>query len=739
MTRTSRSLLAALVVSLVTVQAASAQPAAASGRHLVAFRSEAELAKYFEKVVRAREEAERREEEARRKASSCGGSVSVNRRARASAPGDSVVIVGTTHDSHGTPLAGVTVRLRGEEVRTRSDAGGRFRLVTRGSGLPKEHRATLLATLIGFAPRDQEIRFKARDSLTIDLPLCQVTTALQEVVVVGYGSASAQVPGQAKDESITNNQEAAVDEGGIVKVHGRYLIVLRRGRLFTIELGDRSMRPISSVDAFGPDIDPGGAWYDELVTHGDRVVVIGYSYQRGGSELGIFRIDSLGGLRHLSTHHLRSNDYYSARNYASRVVGGKLVMYSPLYLESNDLMASMPAMRRWSGSAEAGRFQPIAMATSVFRPVSNVRMEDIRALHTLTTCDLASEPFTCSARVVMGPAARTFYVSPSAVYLWVSPWRPLNDPRAGGSTVYRMPIDGGAPSAVQVTGSPVDQFSFAERSAELDVLVRGDAAGDAMWRSIFTGGSTALARIPLGAFGDGSQALDVERYTELPDAGSGEFHNRFVGDHLLYGAGAGWVHDARASAAAFVLRVGDVSPAKITLPHGVDRIEAMGRDAVVMGAAADSLYFSAIRLAGTPGAAQRIALANAAQGETRSHGFFYKPDSLGESGTIGLPIASGGRAGYEQLRTGSASVAFIRNDGTTFRIAGRLAARSSETDDACRASCVDWYGNARPIFLRGRIFALLGYELVEGIVTGGAVRDVGRVSFAPRAIHGVAR
>src|SRR5262249_14052019 len=38
----------------------------------------------------------------------------------------------------------------------------------------------------------------------------------------------------AKDdkESITNTQHAGVDEGGIVKLHGDHLVVLRRGRLF---------------------------------------------------------------------------------------------------------------------------------------------------------------------------------------------------------------------------------------------------------------------------------------------------------------------------------------------------------------------------------------------------------------------------------------------------------------------------------------------------------------------------
>ena len=50
-----------------------------------------------------------------------------------------------------------------------------------------------------------------------------------------------------KEESITNTQHAGVDEGGIVKVHGDHLVVLRRGRLFTIAIDDRELWSITDV------------------------------------------------------------------------------------------------------------------------------------------------------------------------------------------------------------------------------------------------------------------------------------------------------------------------------------------------------------------------------------------------------------------------------------------------------------------------------------------------------------
>ncbi|MFM6989660.1 MAG: hypothetical protein ACKOXG_13500, partial [Arenimonas sp.] len=61
------------------------------------------------------------------------------------------------------------------------------------------------------------------------------------------------------------------------------------------------------------------------------------------------------------------------------------------------------------------------------------------------------------------------------------------------------------------------------------------------------------------------------------------------------------------------------------------------------------------------------------------------------------------------------------------------ASPQGRLDDGCRASCVDWYGNARPIFVGERVYALMGYELVEGRIVDGAVTERRRVDYAPRA------
>ncbi|HEX5870210.1 MAG TPA: beta-propeller domain-containing protein [Longimicrobium sp.] len=597
-------------------------------------------------------------------------------------------------------------------------------------------------TLPAFASEaelDAYLRRLAKDQQRLRRESYPQSEAMPAPVAAGVESGVAQdASSRAEGESVTNVQHAGVDEGGIVKVHGDYLVMLRRGRLFTVRVGGNALQPVSAVDAFGPDIDPSASWYDELLVSGDAVVVIGFSYERGGTEVGLFRIDREGRLQHRSTYHLRSNDYYSSRNYASRLIEGKLIFYTPLYLglSETDPFAGFPAMRRWRQGAEQGEFTRILPATRVYQPGRGLDANSGVALHTVTVCDLRSEEMACEGTAVLGPPGRVFYVSPGAVYVWVSDWVRRDGERAAESMLYRIPLDGAGPSALAVRGSPVDQFSFLESAdRHLNVLVRSGADGDGMWHGETTGGSTSLLRVSLESFGDGRATAPAESYRELPSPAGHTFQNRFVGDYLLYGTGSGWgPPEKRAGATLYAVPWLEGSVAQLPLPHGVDRIESMGGDAVVVGTDGQNLHFSAVKLGGRPELAQRYVSANASQGELRSHGFFYKPDGRDE-GILGLPIRGEGVPGYAHLREGSASILFLRNLPSRFEELGALEARADgSADDGCRASCVDWYGNARPLFLRGRIFALLGYEIVEGRLDGGAIREARRISYAPRAV-----
>jgi hypothetical protein len=600
------------------------------------------------------------------------------------------------------------------------------------------------ATLSSFSSDEELIEFlkKVRKPPPPPAPAPMADGA----VTMSESAAPAQEKAAAgDDESITNVQEAGVDEGGIVKNKGDILVILRRGRLFTVSTKNGDLKPLDSIDAFPPDVNPGGDWYDEMLVTEDRVIVIGYSYGRGGTEINRFRLDSEGQLTFEDGYHLRSNDYYSSRNYASRLIGTKLIFYTPLYLPYQvvDLVDWTPGLQRWRGQESASQFKRIVRANNVYVPDKWRDQEDvnIEAMHTVTTCDLTAATMECDAMSVLGPGGRTFYVSSHAVYVWVSSWNRSDNEQGPASLIYRLPLDGSEPSAIGARGAPVDQFSFREDwdDGYLNVLVRSEGGGDAMWNPEFASGSIALLRLPLVQFGNGTEEAARRYYRSLPTpTGPGyNFQNRFVGDYLLYGNGnTWWDPSVKAEASLIATTVRDDEVFTLSLPHGVDRIEAMGRDAVVVGADQKNLYFSAVELTSgsQPTLGDRYTLEGASQGETRSHGFFFKPAKDTDGGVLGLPVARPARPGYTQLFQNSAAIIFLRRANREFAPLGELAAKDENAvDDGCKASCVDWYGNARPIFLRERAFALMGYEIVEGELSQTSIRETRRISFAPGA------
>ena len=546
--------------------------------------------------------------------------------------------------------------------------------------------------------------------------------------------------------SITNNQEADVDEGGIVKMSGDIMVILRRGRLFTVSLAGGETRPIDWINAYPPGVSGSGDWYDEMLVSGNRIVVVGYSYARGGTEINRFRIDPGGRLRFEDAYHLRSNDYYSSRNYASRLIGDRLIFYTPLYLGwNNDPLEALPGIRRWQGETTDRAFRRIATARQVFIAPMLRRSPDaeIDTLHSVTSCNLTAPVLDCSATAVLGPSSRTFYVSGEAVYLWVAN-QPFGRERRTGAAaaVYRLPLGRERPSAVAARGMPVDQFSFQEdrREGMLNVLVRSEGGGDAMWRPEFTSGSVALLRLPLSEFGDGSREARRSDYVWLPQprGETWDFRNRFVGEHVVYGSSvAATARGGSGGGSVVAARVRDGRYTEFPLSHGVGRIEAMGPDALIVGGDGRDLLFTPIELrrGREPRLGDRYALPGAQEGESRSHAFFFRPDPRsreGETGTLGLPVARAAAPEYRRFFGTSAAMLFLHRRERGFAPAGELAANARGTvDDACQASCVDWYGNARPIFLGERIFALLGYELVEGEMERSQIRERGRVNFAP--------
>jgi TonB-dependent starch-binding outer membrane protein SusC len=82
-----------------------------------------------------------------------------------------------TDSKDGAPLSGVTIRVKGTETATVSDQNGNFKISYSGT------RVTLILTYVGY----EELEYQVRGD-NINISLVQGTKALEEVVVVGYGT-----------------------------------------------------------------------------------------------------------------------------------------------------------------------------------------------------------------------------------------------------------------------------------------------------------------------------------------------------------------------------------------------------------------------------------------------------------------------------------------------------------------------------------------------------------------------
>jgi hypothetical protein len=563
-------------------------------------------------------------------------------------------------------------------------------------------------------------------------------------------------PAAPGNPEITNNQNVGVDEGGIVKQIGRHLVMLQDGRVFAVDLGTAAgdaMRLTDRIDVYRSEAKA-ASWYDEMLVLGDRVLITAYNYNENASEITVLRLSPAGKLRREGRFLLSSNDYYSTENYATRLVGDSLVFYAPLPL-ATDGDFEWPRIRRAMGDGEAGTGDALIRATDVYAPPGKI---DDPVLHTVSVCPLKAT-LDCRTTAFVGAPMREFYVSPADAFLWIGapdgmPWAIDYANRRRGAcpggqtrgrtapaTLYRLPLDGGPVGALAVDGVPADQFAFDSKDGRFRALLSDAFTG---CRAAGAPSNLALLDVPLSAFGARLRHVAPRAYVPVPGIAGGQLENRFVGDWLIYGGRDGWSSSPpddtqRLASHLFAVPLADPwGVRRLALPHNAIRIERAGMDAVVTGYRnAEGLSLSYITLDRDPRRASTALLPGRFESEGRSHAFNAWVPRDG-TGLLGIPTTRrewrSGR-GWSDSESSDLSFVAIGAD-RSLAAAGelRMQGRKPGPDYVCKVSCVDWYGNSRPIFTGGRIFALMGTELVEGRLRDGRIREAGRVDLTGRPL-----
>jgi hypothetical protein len=621
-----------------------------------------------------------------------------------------------------------------EAYRDRVRTLGKHRNVLWSQVLPHPNAQTLLAQ---------------NDAQPCDPTLADCDRTLQEAIVTAQRRS-------VRQSSITNNQEADIDEGDIVKQFGRFLIVLQDGRLFCIDTASpgASLHLADRLDIYSSPEDE--VWYDELLINGNNLVVTGYNYGEEATEINLIAIDAAGHLELRARYYIESDDYYSGKNYTSRLAHGQFVVYTPIDI-SEDAPLTIPRIRSWTPAGGLSEWRPLFDIKDVYLPIQQTLTP---MLHVVSVCRVDEpEAFHCRSRGVVGSPYAEMYVAPDNVYLWLSSdfnewgygerWPdacPKDVDRSSRpalpATVFQIPIAGGSVRAAHAIGVPTDQFAFDEREDRLLALLRREPVGCYLEESV----PMIFASIPLHLFGASPQTLRADAVVPLPEIAGWELQNRYSSNYLVYGTPQGyWWSEKNAPAPEPLFVVPIADPASYSLlhaPHTVERIEVIGDNAVAVGFAAPAdLGVSTIELRTQPHLAGSLVLPGVQESEGRSHAFNSLIADDG-SGLLGLPTSYRSRARWDA----PADVQFFAADpALELTQLGELAGTSDVKDDySCEVSCIDWYGNARPIFVDGRVFALNESELIEGEVRAGSIVEIGRLRITgepdPRpAIDGAAR
>jgi len=199
--------------------------------------------------------------------------------------------------------------------------------------------------------------------------------------------------------------------------------------------------------------------------------------------------------------------------------------------------------------------------------------------------------------------------------------------------------------------------------------------------------------------------------------------------------GGGYLRYRSPTTTLFALPVEGGEPRRINLPYYVERIATMDSGAIVVGTAAPfALYFLRIKPSATSPFNGHFALANPSHMEYEDEAFVQ--GAIGsERGVLAIPGSGYGRSDSTHWVTGSTNVVFVRTSPRGFLKVGSLSIKpgSPESDSLEVQSgwFDDWYGNTRGIFVGERVFALIGYELIEARMVDGRLVERQRINFMP--------
>jgi hypothetical protein len=171
--------------------------------------------------------------------------------------------------------------------------------------------------------------------------------------------------------------------------------------------------------------------------------------------------------------------------------------------------------------------------------------------------------------------------------------------------------------------------------------------------------------------------------------------------------------------------------ATIPVPHPISRIMRLDRDAVAIGELGKTLHFSLVSLTGSLNSPRHFAFTDSTDIYFTLYRVIYRRTGP-DSGLLAVPVDNLNINPHED---NPSSMLFLSKTSSGLSLAGRIVTHEPVVmDDDCKSTCGFWFDDASAFFIGDRIFAVVRYELVEARYEDGRIREIERISFAPRGV-----
>lgn len=539
---------------------------------------------------------------------------------------------------------------------------------------------------------------------------------------------------------ITRNQEAGVDEGDIVKKSGDFILVLRNGVLHSIRISRNGAPVLERVDTQKVAVDASGkdAWYDEILTFGPRLILLGFNYgaDKEVAELVLFTLGPDGRIHRDGRYWVRTEDYFTPNNYGARIQGDNLLLSMSLRLDLQGEMAWPDWSRRDAGPSA---WTPLIDVEELYFPIYTTAQPHAHVLLQCPIAKLGGAGLDCRTTGIIGAGQSVLYASDTAAYLALPAWdeAAYHDPEFDEwrsaepgieqyrqTAVYRIPFAANdAPTFARVDGRIDDQMRFRQDASGLHI-----ATTDGPYEQP----RLALTYIPDADFKP-SRDLVLAPKVVLPLSPSQDIV-RYSDSSVWIGTHRWGLEDVPSlqSTDVVVQPLNGAAASVLRVPHSADRLEPAFGGMIISGSrgalpweqpseAAWNVSFASEQSA--PRLRSTLELPGHLSAEDRSHAF-----NLGQlsDGTrlFGMPGWPKHAVKPDDWNPEVLSdVLFMRLDGEQVRPAGIVSMQDAPRSDDCEDDCYDWYGNARLFFVGDRVFALSANLFKEAVFRAGTVRE----------------